>query len=126
MRLLRSTLRTLLIALLLAGWGLALAAVHIVRLPEGHIGLVPKDRLGVADTYVDVRSWTAADAAEHPAFVKRLLEAHKADWLSTAVGVPGAALDAKLDDLLKAATPASPDPATKPTRRGKSVAKGPH
>ena len=109
----RSIVRTALIALLLAGWALALASLHIVRLPDGMIGVVPKNRLGVTDTYVDVRNWTAADAAKHPDFVKRLLEARKADWLATAVGVPADALDAKLNELLTA--PA--EPTTKPDAR---------
>ena len=124
MRLLRSIVRTVFVALLLAGWGLALAAVHVVRLSGGQVGLIPKDRLGLADTYVDVRGWTPADAAQHPAFVKRLLAAGKTDWLGTMVGLPADQLDAKLNDLIQAATPA---PTTKPAKsRAKAAAKGPH
>lgn len=78
------TLKTLLILILLAGWGLAGSALHVVRWPgaEVWIGIVPKDRLGVKDTYVDVRAWTAQDLHDHPDLVKRLMAAGKSHWLT--------------------------------------------
>lgn len=86
------TTRLVVAALLLAGWALALLAVHVVVVPEEttsaetaidwRVVVVPKNRLGVAETYVDTRGWTASDLQEHENVVARLLEADKADALS--------------------------------------------
>ena len=96
MRTLRLAIRLIVTAVLLAGWGLAAAALHVLVMPGWHIGVVPKSRLTLTDTYVDTRNWTAADVAQHPELVKRLLEAGKADWLSSVAGTPGETLDAEL------------------------------
>lgn len=77
----KTILRLIFLILLLGGWGLAAAALHVVRTPTT-ITVVPKDRLSFADTYVDTRSWTLADAANHPAVVARLLALGKANVLS--------------------------------------------
>lgn len=78
------TLKTLITLVLLAGWGLAGSAVHIVRWPgaETWIGIIPKDRLGFEDTYVDVRDWTVSDLQAHPKLLQRLAEADKLHWLA--------------------------------------------
>lgn len=78
------TLKSLIVLILLAGWALAGSALHVVRWPgaEVWIGIVPKDRLGVKDTYVDVRNWTAQDIYDHPDLVKRLIHAGKSGWLT--------------------------------------------
>ncbi|HEX8325674.1 MAG TPA: hypothetical protein VF595_17350 [Tepidisphaeraceae bacterium] len=103
----RRLLRLIVAAFLLAGWLLAASALHVLVLPGWNFGLVPKDHLGFTDTYVDARNWTAADAAQHPALVKRLLEAGRADWLSSVMGTPGESLDAKLRELLETPPQAS-------------------
>jgi hypothetical protein len=60
------------------GWALAAAALHVVRSPETDglplkITLVTKERLNFADTYVDTRKWTIAEAFErHPMVTRRL------------------------------------------------------
>lgn len=97
----RLVLRLILTAFLLAGWLLAASAIHVLVLPGWNFGLVPKDHLTFTDTYVDARNWTATDAAAHPALVKRLVEAGRADWLSSVLGTPGESLDQKLADLMK-------------------------
>ena len=74
-------LRTIFSLLFLAGWSLAALSLHVVRLPEGFIGLLPKDHLTITDTYLDVRPWTAADAPAHPDFVKRIVQANRTEWL---------------------------------------------
>ncbi len=62
----------------LAGWFLAALAVHVVRTP-GKIAIVPKDRLNLHDTYVDIRTWTTAEAFNHPKLTARVFQAGKQD-----------------------------------------------
>lgn len=93
-------LKLILAGFVLSGWLLAVAALHVLVLPGWNFGLVPKDHLSFTDTYVDARNWTAADAAQHPALIKRLIEAGRADWLSSIAGTPGENLDQKLKELL--------------------------
>ncbi len=78
-----NTLKTLLVLILLAGWVLAGLSLHVVRWPGADvwIGIVPKDRLGAFDTYVDVRAWTKDDISNHSDLARRLIEAEKAHWL---------------------------------------------
>ena len=108
-------------AFLLGGWLLAAAALHVIVLPGWNLGVVPKDHLGFADTYVDARNWTADDAARHPALVKRLIEAGRADWLSSIAGEPGESNDEKLKSLIappSEAKPADKRPAVKNPKTG--------
>lgn len=78
-----NTLKTLVILILLAGWGVAGMSLHVVRIPDATIwfGVVPKNRLGIADTYLDVRSWTVQDVYQHPDLVRRLIATDKTHWL---------------------------------------------
>jgi hypothetical protein len=100
----RSLFRLIALMFIVTGWGLAALSLHVVRTPD-KIGLLPKERLGFEDTYVDARSWTMVDAAMHPDLIKRVLEAGKANWfqyladsgggdvaqqLSTAISAPPA------------------------------------
>lgn len=78
--------------LLIAGWAVAALAMHVVRgldLADGSDRwlVIPKGRLGIAETYVDVRAWTPHDVGRHPALVKRLIEAGKADLLAATAPV---------------------------------------
>lgn len=77
------TLKTLIVLVLLVGWGLAGSAIYIVRWPgaDAWIGIIPKHRLGIKDTYVDVRNWTLSDLRDHPELLRRLGEAGKLHWL---------------------------------------------
>ncbi len=59
--------------------------------------VVPKNRLGLGDTYVDTRDWTAQDAGEHEEVVTRLLEAGKGELLDHVVEQT---VRGKIDDLL--------------------------
>jgi hypothetical protein len=74
----RSIFRLASWSLFLGGWGLAALSLHVIRTPD-RIGLIPKDRLGFADTYVDARAWKLDDLSNHPELVKRVLEANKAE-----------------------------------------------
>ncbi|HEY8667824.1 MAG TPA: hypothetical protein VIL86_14245 [Tepidisphaeraceae bacterium] len=71
--------RLFVLGLLAGGWCLAAAALHVVREPsEGKIPaitIVPKNRLGFTDTYVDMRTWTVGDLQRHANLDNRLKEA---------------------------------------------------
>ena len=63
--------------MLIAGWALAAASLHVVRttgpIPKvGGLALVPKDRLTYRETYVDVTTWTDAQLAAHPSLGRKL------------------------------------------------------
>ncbi len=85
--------------LLLTGWCLAGLALHVVRTPSA-IGLIPKSRLGLTDTYVDTRHWTMADVADHPLVVKRILDSGQSDLLEHVTGEKGHDLEGRLADAL--------------------------
>jgi hypothetical protein len=84
----RSLFRLFFTLLLLIGWGLAAASVHVVRFSERGFGIVPKNRLGIDQTYVDVRTWSVTEPANHPDFVARLTAAGKLHWLSNPAEMP--------------------------------------
>jgi|GEM_PF-7134026 len=74
----KTFLRLVFMTLLLAGWGLAAVSLHVIRTPD-RVALIPKQRLGFADTYVDARTWKLDDLQAHPALVRRVLDTGKAD-----------------------------------------------
>jgi hypothetical protein len=80
----KTTFRLIVALLLLAGWGLAASAMHVIR-TGGSPVIIPKDRLALRDTYVDVRNWTIDDVSKHPSVAKRLIATGKADVLAFAV-----------------------------------------
>jgi hypothetical protein len=96
----KSLFRLVFCALLLTGWGLAGLSLHVIRTPTA-IGLIPKSRLGVVDTYVDTRHWKMADVADHPLVVKRILDSGQADLLHHVTGEQGKDLEGRLADALK-------------------------
>ena len=51
---------------------------HLVRTTSGFV-VVPKRSLGLADSYVDVRTWTMADWTKHPELVLDVTESGKTD-----------------------------------------------
>jgi len=96
----KSLFRLVFCALLLAGWGLAGLSLHVIRTPTA-IGLIPKSRLGVTDTYVDTRQWKMSDVAAHPALVKRVLDSGQAYLLGHVTGEQGKDLEGRLADAIK-------------------------
>ena len=50
----KTLFRLIVLVLLLGGWGLAALSLHVVRTPQT-LTIVPKNRLGIVDTVVDVR-----------------------------------------------------------------------
>lgn len=83
----KSIIRFVVLALMLSGWILAALCVHVVRTPnpadatQSKWVVIPKSRIGLAQTYVDARSWSLADVAANSSLVSRLVEAGKADQL---------------------------------------------
>ena len=80
--------RLFVVGLLIGGWALASAALHVVVVPaddmpgDVNVVIVPKNRLGIDQTYVDTRGWTPQTALDHEALVYRLIEAGKTDQLN--------------------------------------------
>ena len=77
----KNAFRLIVLALLVGGWTLAASALYVVRTPGGFV-VIPKNRLGFADTYVDARDWTLADVPAHAPVVLRVVAAGKAGQLS--------------------------------------------
>jgi hypothetical protein len=78
----KKTIRVIFVILFILGWGLSAFSLHVIRTPdEIPITLVTKDHFGLRDTYVDTRSWTMDDAAQHPELVSKLIAINKADVL---------------------------------------------
>jgi hypothetical protein len=93
--------RAIVAVLLVGGWALAALSLHVVRTPE-RLVVIPKNTLGVSDTYVDTRAWTLNDAAAHSEFVKRLVVAGKAHALEHLSDLKkGEDLDVQLMDVVK-------------------------
>jgi hypothetical protein len=83
----KSLIRLLGLLLCLSGWVVVAFCVHIVRIPDpsnaqqSKLVVVPKNRLGLEDTYVDARGWTMADVTNHPLIVLRIMRAGQAEQL---------------------------------------------
>jgi hypothetical protein len=100
----KSLFRLMMLALMLSGWGLAALSLHVVRTPD-KIGLIPKERLGFTDTYVDARKWTLDDLQAHPDLVRRVLEAGKANLFQYLANPSGGDIASQLSS--SAAEPAA-------------------
>lgn len=83
----KAMVRMIALALMLSGWAVAALCLHIVRTPDPNdpnkskLVVVPKQHLGLKDTYVDARKWTPADLLEHRDLVSRMLDANQAQQL---------------------------------------------
>ena len=110
----KNIFRLLVVVLLLGGWSLAALSLHVIVAPgsPGRVIFVPKNQLGIKETYVDTRHWTVGDVAQHPQVVQRLLATGKTDALAHLAN-PGEDLVAILNDAVE--KPATPEPTTKPT-----------
>jgi|SRR4051812_41386124 len=119
----KAMFRLIVTLLLFAGWGLAASALHVIWTGDKPV-VIPKDRLGVRDTVVCTKEWTANDVASHPIVVKRLIATGKADVLAHAFKSSGEQdLIAQIEDAL-AKGPAVPavTPTTKPVDGAASAA----
>ncbi len=100
----KSIFRLFVLVLLLVGWGLAALSLHVIRTKEQiPITLVTKDRLGIADTWVDTTMWTMDDVGKHPIVVERLLRSHKTDVLKHVVDPKNGDVEQQLGDALERA-----------------------
>lgn len=106
----KKAFRLIVTVLLLAGWGLAASALHVVWTGEAPV-VIPKDHLGVRDTYVNVTAWTADDVAGHPLVVKRLVSTGHADVLAKAFTASGKEdLVAQINEALERGPTSKPAP----------------
>jgi len=83
----KTLFRLIVFVLLIGGWGLAASALHVVRTTgtgSREFIVVPKNRIGFADTYVDARAWTLDDVSNHPGVVRRLIETEKYTAIASA------------------------------------------
>jgi hypothetical protein len=98
-------IRLIVTVLLVAGWGLALASLHIIRTPS-NVWLLPKDSIDFNPfrVYVDTRAWTGADLVANQQVVKRIVSSGKAEMLRHVVNAPeGANIEELLaEEMLKA------------------------
>lgn len=107
----KRTFRFATFVLLVGGWALAASALHVVRTP-GHLIVIPKDRIGFHDTYVDARRWTLTDVSMHADVAARLIHLGRGDLIAYAAphsADPQAQLVAAVEHPI--APPSTPSPA---------------
>ncbi len=85
--------RTIFALLLVGGWALAASALHVVWTGSSVI-VIPKNHIGVRDTYVNISNWTADDVTNHPQVAQRLIATGKPEALASAFKYKGS------DDLI--------------------------
>jgi hypothetical protein len=89
----KKVFKFLVFVILALGWVVATRAVHIVRAPgllagfsktefAGQWIIIPKDKMGWDDTFIDITKWTPSDIPAHPAVVDRLTELGRKDLLN--------------------------------------------
>lgn len=100
----KTLFRLIVLVLLIAGWGLAALSLHVVRAAGDRVVLIPKQRLSLADTYVDARAWTIASVADHDALVERIIQSGKADQFAYVVEDPKGDVARQLDAARKASS----------------------
>ncbi|MGB7157892.1 MAG: hypothetical protein WBD40_07485 [Tepidisphaeraceae bacterium] len=99
----KSMFRLLVFVLFVGGWGLAATSLHVIRTPQAprEFIIVPKNRIGITDTYVDTRAWTLDDVSNHPGVVRRLIETEKYTALAHVTGeTEPAQVQQKLTDAM--------------------------
>lgn len=115
----KSIFRLFVAVLLLSGWGLAAASLHVVRTQDRCLVLIPKQKLALFDdTYVDARAWTIQDVADHPALIERVIESGKTSQFAYLVKDQSGDVAAQLDQAVRNA------PTTKPDARDVEIRKG--
>ena len=106
----KKVIRLFVTLLLVGGWGLAASALHVVYTGSSVI-IIPKDRLGVRDTYVNVNGWTADDVSNHPLVAKRLIATGKEDAIAGAFKFKSHDdLDRQIEDAASRAPTSQPLP----------------
>jgi hypothetical protein len=113
--------------LLVGGWALSAAALHVVRTPANllTVTVIPKNELSFEDTYVDTRQWTMEDVPKHDDLVRRIITTGRSDVLAhVADPKSGRDVPTQLADALgdAAATAAAAPAAKSPSPSAISVA----
>jgi hypothetical protein len=100
----KTLFRLIVLVLLVAGWALAALSLHVVRAQGDRIVLIPKQRLGIDDTYVDARQWTIENVANHADLVERIIQSGKTENFAYVVEDPKGDVERQLQDALRDAT----------------------
>ena len=124
----KTLFRLIVFVLLVAGWGLAATALHVVRTTgtaSREFIVVPKNRIGIEDTYVDTRAWTLDDVSNHKSVVDRMIDTEKYMSIAHVTGEtePGEVQQRLADALMRAPKPkveATTEPVKKPAPEAKS------
>jgi hypothetical protein len=105
MKTFKQLFRATVVVLLVGGWALASAAVHVIRVPgQSFPVVITKDQLNYKDTYVDTRNWTVSDDTAHPAVVSRLIELRQTDLLAHTVNTSKVSAETQLRAAIAAPT----------------------
>jgi hypothetical protein len=115
----KSILRFICLVLMVSGWVVAALCLHVIRTPDpqnpkqSKLVVIPKQRLGIQDTYVDARNWTMVDVPDHGPLVLEMIGAQKADELKfLADPTSKQSVEIQLVDVLTTAQKSSPSAAT--------------
>jgi hypothetical protein len=92
----KTFIRGVTLGLIVSGWSVAAASIHVIVTP-GRIMVIPKDRLGFQDTYVDARNWKPDDLREHTDVVARLIHLDRSDVLAYAVDSKWRSVESQLE-----------------------------
>jgi hypothetical protein len=118
-------LKLVVVLVMIGGWPLALAAIHVVRtpgqlpaigsmLPEwGTVHVFTKQRLGFRQTFADTRTWTIDDVLAKPTLTSRMVELGMTSELAPA-GTPDQIAAALRGDV-------KPTPAVDPFKAAKPM-----
>src|SRR5688500_11013150 len=99
----KTIFRLVVLVLLLTGWGLAAASLHVVRAKGDAIVLIPKQRLGVTDTYVDARQWTIEDVPSHAPLFERIVQSGKVERFAYVVEDPEGDVTRQIEKAIESA-----------------------
>ena len=109
MKKLKNTFRLFVFVMLLGGWLLAASALHVVW-TGNKVLFIPKNRVGVRETYVSTVNGSADDVANHPTLAKRLVDTGHSEVLAAAFKDVGSdELPAKINEAI------NKGPTTKPS-----------
>jgi hypothetical protein len=101
--------RLIVTLLLIGGWSLAAGALHVVNTGSAVI-VLPKDRLGLRDTYVNINGWTVDDVSNHPLIASRLLSTGKVETLAPIYQKTGDELVKEVQDTIAKGPTSQPSP----------------
>ena len=112
--------KLIVVTTMLAGWPLALSAIHVVRTPGqlpavgsmlpdwGTVHVFTKESFSLRQTFADTRQWTLEDVAKRPMLVNRMI----ALGLNNEIAPAGSADDIAAALRGEIRTPPAPTPTT--------------